>query len=74
VAENTGARGLRRILVCLCLIQEKVLEDALFEYPGTQKKFVVLLKECVTAGEPVLAFDAHEEAEAFTAAGVAARV
>ncbi|KAI8905919.1 ATP-dependent protease ATP-binding subunit ClpX [Gorgonomyces haynaldii] len=58
--KNTGARGLRRIM-------ENVLRDALYELPGTTIKYVVVTKEAVL-GAKVLAFQPHEQREAYMAA------
>ncbi|KAL5036373.1 hypothetical protein BDV3_005068 [Batrachochytrium dendrobatidis] len=43
-AKNSGARGLRRII-------ESALQDALYEYPGSEYKYIVLDEDAVVTGK-----------------------
>ncbi|KAH6566815.1 hypothetical protein BASA50_001908 [Batrachochytrium salamandrivorans] len=61
--KKTGARGLRRIMEC-------ALQDALYEYPGSEFKYIVLHEDAVQDGK-VGSFKADEEAAARTMAGAA---
>lgn len=58
--KKTGARGLRRIM-------EQVLQAALYEYPGTGYKYILVLPDCIDKKVPVLAFreDEHDLATEF---------
>ncbi|KAJ3213900.1 hypothetical protein HK099_007128 [Clydaea vesicula] len=54
--KNTGARGLRRIL-------EQILLPALYEFPGTNVKNLVVLKETVENTLPIAAFTSEQVEE-----------
>ncbi|TPX60323.1 hypothetical protein PhCBS80983_g01856 [Powellomyces hirtus] len=63
VKKKTGARGLRRIT-------ESILQNALFEYPGTDIRYVVVDPPSVDTRRPA-GFTAHQRALAHEAAGLA---
>ena len=65
VAKKTGARGLRRIL-------ESILEDALYEYPGTSVSTLVVVKTeklDIPNGIEVVPFEQGRRQEAYELAG-----
>jgi ATP-dependent Clp protease ATP-binding subunit ClpX len=52
--KKSGARGLRIVL-------ESILQDAQYEYPGTDVKYLVVLPDCVDLNVPLAAFREGEE-------------
>ncbi|KAJ3030792.1 hypothetical protein HDV00_008705, partial [Rhizophlyctis rosea] len=60
--KGTGARGLRRIL-------ETLLQDALYDFPGTDVAYAVITPACARGEEGVRAFGKGEERSARRAAG-----
>ncbi|KAI8922825.1 P-loop containing nucleoside triphosphate hydrolase protein [Entophlyctis helioformis] len=60
-SKKTGARGLRRIM-------ESVLQEALYDYPGTDVRYIVVGEGAVTGGS-VAAFTDGQEREVCNYAG-----
>jgi ATP-dependent Clp protease ATP-binding subunit ClpX len=54
ISKKAGARGLRRVL-------ESILQDAQYEYPGTNITTLVVLPDCVDQKVPLAAFKEGEE-------------
>ncbi|KNC97142.1 ATP-dependent Clp protease, ATP-binding subunit ClpX [Spizellomyces punctatus DAOM BR117] len=63
VTKKTGARGLRRIM-------ENILQHALYEYPGTNIRYVVVDEAAIDNQEP-RGYEEHERDHAYQAAGIA---